>query len=249
MGISGFEKKKKWLFALFITACSLLVLLAGPSSALLLIPQRYVDWGAGGATFYLVGTKESIWPSHLDAQSIGGAHCQSPSASLLSSQQLNMSSCIWSGYQSILQWFESSHLGKNINTVSMQDGKIERNIYFRYNNLGATVYGISLAPCSFAKDLASIWNMALSRASIAVVGSLSRTANLAYRNRPGTTVSMNSQLPVVQTMCLTNYSVNFADIINQVSRHGVPCMERRHTDVYRLTTLCNSSIHQLTWLH
>ena len=226
-GINGVDKKKKrgFLFS-FITICSILALLVGPSAALLLIPQTYNDWQAGGATFYLVGTNESLWSSQLDNQSIGGAHCLSPSASDLSLQQLNMSSCIWSGYESILRWFQSSHLAQNSPTILIQDGVVDRNLILRAYSLSAATFGVVVAPCNYAQNLASLWNIAALNAKIAKPGSLSKWANLQYRAPGGPTASIRSQLPVVRTTCLTNNSVTFANIVNEVSTNHIAPAEK-----------------------
>ena len=252
-GISGLDRKKKRLFlGLFITVCSILALLAGPSSALLLIPQVYDDWPAGGATFYMVGSNQTMWPSQLNAQSIGGAHCQSPTASDLSLQQLNMSSCVWSGYESILQWFESSHLADNLNTVLIQDGSVERNILLLYYTLGAAAFGVTVAPCIYAEVLAELWKTAIFHAPSAKPNSLSKSANLQYRSRDGTTASINSELPVVRTTCLTNDSVTFADIIDKASvAHIAPGRIKREASAngYRRIILCNPNIQHNIWHH
>jgi hypothetical protein len=214
-GISGVEKKTRLLFTLFITICSILALLAGPSSALLLLPQTVTNWPAGGATFYLVGANETIWPSQLNAQSIGGANCQSPTENDLSLQQLNTSSCIWSGYKSILQWWQSAHLGAFLVTIPLQDGMFNRNIRIGLYSGGSAAYGVSFAPCIYAQNLAGLWGFAIF--NNAAPGSLSKLSNLQYRVKEGTTVSMNSSLPIVRTTCFTNDTVTYSDIVNEVS--------------------------------
>ena len=83
-GILGFAGWKKKVFVAFIVMfCSSLALLAGPSAALLLIPNSYTDWPAGGAYFSLVGSPNSIWLDDLDIDAIGGAHCRDPSMNTL----------------------------------------------------------------------------------------------------------------------------------------------------------------------
>lgn len=219
-GISSIDTRiKRYLLAALIVVCSILALLIGPSSALLLIPQAYSDWNAGGATFSLNGRKESIWPSYLDAQATGGDLCQSPTERTLSLQHLNMSSCVWSGYAPLLQWWQSTHLTGNLAEIPVQDGEIQRSMRLKfYGSPSAAVFGISLAPCSYAQLLQYIWWNAGSRASGANPNALTRTANIRYRAY-GTTISMNSQIPVVRTSCLTtltNDSVVYASLGNKV---------------------------------
>lgn len=216
-GISGIDRwLRRWLLCVFIAVCSLLALLVGPSLALLLSPQIYHTWPAGGATFHLVGTNESIWPSQLDARSIGGDHCRSPNATDLSLQLLNSSSCIWSGYASIAQWFQSQHQATNLGTIHIQDGVVERDISLHFYPLGVAAYGIIMAPCLYAEVLSAVWRAAIFNAKSAQPRTLKKSANLRYRAKGGSTSSMNSTLPVVRTTCFTNNSVSFADIVNQV---------------------------------
>lgn len=250
-GIRGVDRNKRVLFTLFVFICSLIALLAGPSSALLLIPQVYTEWGAGGATFDLIGTDESIWPSQLDAQSIGGTYCQSPSNTVLSLQQLNQTSCIWFGYQSILQWWKSTHLADGqLQTILIQDGNIERDINLRYYSLSAAAFGVTLAPCSYAQLLSQAWYMATITPSKGSLGPLSKSANIRYRKTGGTTTSMNGQLPVARTTCLTNDTVNFADIVNTVSVIQTVSSEKAYqTNVCRHTILCSPNIHRIICPH
>ncbi|KAK5360230.1 hypothetical protein LTS13_010320 [Exophiala xenobiotica] len=214
-GISGIDKKKTRAFlALFISMCSMLALLVGPSSALLFIPQTCDSWSAGGAIFHLVGTNASIWPSQLDARSTGGANCRSPSESDLSLQLLNESSCIWSGYKAISQWFQSAHQGDNSVSILLQDGVGERNILLRYYSLSAAAFGVTAAPCLYAKMLSGVWLAAIINANL-IDQKFDKSRNLAYRAKGGSTSSMDSTLPVVRTTCLTNDTVTFADVANE----------------------------------
>lgn len=229
MGISGVTRKSSRAFlALLITTCSAVSLLAGPSSALLLIPRRYDNWGAGGATFHLSGTNDTLWPSQLDGQSIGGAHCQSPSESDLSAQRLDHSSCIWSGYQPLSQWWVSTHLGVTKPQIPIQDGKIGRVINLGwYPALSVAAFGVSVAPCTYAELLSAAWRYAILNAPIALSTPISKYSNLQYRARDGTTTSMDSQLPVVHTTCLKNMSAVFADVVGEVNTDGLLCHRMR----------------------
>jgi len=42
---------KRFKIILLLLVCSLIALFAGPSSALLMLPQEFTDWPGGGATF------------------------------------------------------------------------------------------------------------------------------------------------------------------------------------------------------
>ncbi|KAL9598848.1 MAG: hypothetical protein Q9179_003773 [Wetmoreana sp. 5 TL-2023] len=56
------RKLKRSALVLFLVTVGTLAALAGPSCAVLLIPQAR-DWPAGGTTFYLNATRDRIWPA------------------------------------------------------------------------------------------------------------------------------------------------------------------------------------------
>ena len=62
----GPRKYRKILLGLFLVLAGALALLAGPSCAVLLIPQQQ-DWPAGGTTIFLNGTKDELWPVEIVA--------------------------------------------------------------------------------------------------------------------------------------------------------------------------------------
>lgn len=219
-GIGGFRKSvvKRAVLALFLTTCSLLAVLAGPSAALLLIPQVYSDWNAGSARFNLVGTAESIWPSRLDAQSIGGDHCRAPPNSTLRIDQLSSSSCIWSGYDTIGRWFQTTEKAR-IHSIPISGGLVERNINYRYYPLSIAAWGVSLAACTYTELLGQVWLDAIMWANTA--GGLSKHTNLRFRKAGASVISIDSEIPVARTTCFTNASVRFADVVDKV-RFFVP---------------------------
>ncbi|KAL8748045.1 MAG: hypothetical protein Q9190_000130 [Brigantiaea leucoxantha] len=73
----GSRKYRKVQLLLFLILAGALALLAGPSCAVLLVPQTQ-DWPAGGTVFFLNGTKDDFWPVSLDYR-------PSPATSLCSS--------------------------------------------------------------------------------------------------------------------------------------------------------------------
>ena len=248
-GIFGLRNKTKYWLAALIAVCSGLALFAGPSAALLLIPQAYTDWPAGGARFSLVGTPESIWPSVLDLSSVGGDQCKAPSSDILPLEQLNMTSCVWSGYPTLQEWFRAAHLTSQISHIEIQDGIFGRSMILQYSSLSCAVYGLTYAACLYGNMLAGVWKDAIINARSATPWSLSKYANLQFRNRGGTTTSIKSEIPVVRTTCLTNDSVYFAEIVNEVNSLSQNCpyfrlIDSRLTIRYNL----NTQRHTLTLL-
>jgi hypothetical protein len=154
-GIFGLTWRKRIRIALLTVVCTAIALLAGPSLALLLIPQRYSNWQAGGATFFMAGTNESIWPSQLDSASIGGAHSKSLTVDTLNAQSFNSSSCIWSGYSSIFSLMQSEHLGYNLVPFDMYDGQVDLS---RWPLCPDTwIIGVPLAVCLYSEIITNAW--------------------------------------------------------------------------------------------
>ncbi|KAL8984697.1 MAG: hypothetical protein Q9177_004632 [Variospora cf. flavescens] len=61
-------KPRRAAILLYLIMAAALVVLAGPSCAVLLIPQSQ-DWPAGRSLFYLKGNMDQIWPTSLSAAS------------------------------------------------------------------------------------------------------------------------------------------------------------------------------------
>ena len=187
-GIRGIKSKRMGYFLFFlICACTGLALLAGPSAAMLLIPNEYTDWPGGGATFSVSGTNATLWPSTLTAEHIGGPHCMNPSSELVGIQQLNMSSCNWSGYLAIKERFRSTHMIPQIisSVISLQDGLVPRTMWIHLYVLGAGVIGVNMPVCVYSDLLSNIWWWAFSHASLTKPGSLSKYSGIRYRDRGG----------------------------------------------------------------
>ncbi|KAL2846346.1 hypothetical protein BJX68DRAFT_268810 [Aspergillus pseudodeflectus] len=60
---AGVKSRKVALIVVIIIA-GIIATLAGPASAVLLVPESQ-DWSAGGTPFYLSGTEDVLWPSSL----------------------------------------------------------------------------------------------------------------------------------------------------------------------------------------
>lgn len=217
LGIAGY---KRFTVGLLILTSSAISLLAGPASALLLIPKTYnEEWGAGGAQFQLLGTKEALWPSQLDALSIGGEHCQAPDdrSNFTLQQYPKTTSCVWAGYESLAQFWRSSQLNKHLAWISMQDSMTRKMVNVLYRNSSGAAISPPLAPCRYSDLLEGIWRSAAYHAPSAQPGRVSKAQNFKYRRRNGTRVTIESEIPVVWTTCLANVSVSYANLSDQVS--------------------------------
>ena len=130
-GLAGFaRRRKRLLFGLSILTSSLISLFAGPSAALLLIPTQRSNWPAGGASFWLAGDDNSLWPSKLTTSSIGGPDCAYASMQELSTGSLNFSGCIWAGYSLLAEAFQQRHFSSGIDLI-VDDGVLKRDYVIR----------------------------------------------------------------------------------------------------------------------
>ena len=96
----GPRKYRRVLLAMFLPLAGALALFAGPSCAVLLIPQVQ-DWPAGGTPISLNGTEEDFWPVELTANSSQASVCSSSTGT-------RYGVCPSSGYQSL--WSHYSRL-------------------------------------------------------------------------------------------------------------------------------------------
>ncbi|KAH8594151.1 hypothetical protein B0O99DRAFT_688174 [Bisporella sp. PMI_857] len=215
-GVLKLSWRKAWV-TLLVVLFTLLAVLAGPSSALLMIPKTRDNWVAGRATFSMVGTNESIWPLKLDGSSIGGSHCLSPSEVHFESQPMNMSSCTWWGYQSILTSFLSWGWESNLNSVDVSvpiQGRLKQTITLDIHEAYVSATGVNLPACLYSKALEDTWINAVANSRVRSAKFFT-WANLRYRNKLGSNVYIKSQLPFVKVGCIVNSSMPFSHVSNK----------------------------------
>ena len=163
LGVAGFSLWTRWLpFGIFVFTSTLISLFAGPSAALLLTPDLRSNWPAGGASIWLAGGDDSLWPSRLSGLSSGGPICASPTAQMLSSDDSKYISCPWAGLSSIAETIEQNNF-TSLNDLTLDNGIIRRN----YNML---IRGVSpetwvtvshMAIGIFPKNAGEVWFQAL----------------------------------------------------------------------------------------
>lgn len=198
VGLAGFSRRRKrLLFGLFILASTLISLFAGPSAALLLIPTQRSDWPAGGASFWLTGDEETLWPSTLTASSVGGSDCENHDVQRLNGGALNSSGCIWAGYASIAEAFRQRHLSSEIDLI-VDDGVLKRNfvLHTRGEVAETWVLAIHMAVGVLSKNVANAWYDALKGISTS-----SWHHTIRYRIFNETVGSVESLVPAVRVDC------------------------------------------------
>ena len=220
-GLAGFARRRqRWIFGLLIVTVSLMSLLAGPSAALLAIPTQRPDWPAGGASFWLVGNEESLWPSNLTASDTGGSHCANSSIQMLQTEALNSSGCIWAGFSPLAEVFKQSHLATPFDVI-LDDGVLRRESQIRPRGEVAEtwVLAIHLATGVLARNVAQYWYETLLE-----IPKSSSHHNLRYRHSNETIGSVRGWVPAVRTRCATN--TVFANESGLSFGVGYPCLYR-----------------------
>ena len=203
-GLAGITSHlKRLLLGFLIFTSALIALLAGPSTALLLIPTLRDNWPAGGLTFWMIGNEEDLWPSKMTLSTIGGSDCRNVTPQIIETEALNTSGCIWAGHSTWSEFFKAGHLGLGTD-ISLYDGEVKRD--FGINARGAVaetfVKGNSLAAAVLAKDASRVWWSS-------VLGSpqSSRNYRLSYRIRNETTSTFSTWAPVVRSVCAASAPV------------------------------------------
>ncbi|KAL8838993.1 MAG: hypothetical protein Q9170_001923 [Blastenia crenularia] len=84
----------------------LIFLFASPSITLLIVPERRGNWPAGGASIWLPGTEDELWPPRLFGDATGWPHCAFPTPQRLTLGAPKGDSCIWAGVSLIGERFK-----------------------------------------------------------------------------------------------------------------------------------------------
>ena len=198
LGLAGFtQKRKRAIFGLLIVSSTLISLFAGPSAALLLIPTVRSDWPAGGASAWLAGDENSLWPSLLTDSSWGGSQCSRPNVQALVANNLNDSACIWAGYSPIAEAFKQRHWNDRLDLI-IDDGVLQRQLVVHPKGEVAETWAITshMAIGLLSKNLGNAWYDAL----LGIEPS-SPKYTLRYREHNKTTGSIQSWAPAVRVGC------------------------------------------------
>lgn len=207
-GWSGFHRvRTRLLFALLIVVCSIIGLFAGPATALLIIPEYYDAWPAGGASFTLEG---DLFPSRLKVNDDLRATCSNFSAneSLLQIPNPNVTSCPWAGHSGLSAEFMQMIMSVEKDLVYSvanfrQDLAIDWDLRpddINKHSARVWVAASNVAIASFSRYISQIdWTMALRVAREVQPGRY--LSSLRYRDRSQTTAVVKSKMPLVRTQC------------------------------------------------
>lgn len=111
---------------------------------------------------------------------------------LLSSDHLNISGCIWGGYQSIVESLKDAHLNGEVNMV-LKDGILKRDFYIFLTNARTTlwVFASHLTVGIFSQNVGSAWLQTI----------YNLPTSLKYRIQNQTWAYVESWVPAVRTAC------------------------------------------------
>lgn len=107
-----------------------------------MLPSISYDWPAEGTSFWINGTYSDLWPKYLDEHHGGGVKCLDTTTSTMSIGELNMTGCIWSGFNQIAKFSKSAHLNDEVGNITINDGLIARQHLFvgsHVNNMTASL--------------------------------------------------------------------------------------------------------------
>ena len=130
-----------------------------------MIPALRYDWPAGGASFWLLGDDDTLWPSRLTNLSIGGAHCESPNLQALTTQAFNYPGCIWAGSSPIAEVFKQIHL-REVERLHFDDGLFQREYISRPQSPEQWVAASHMVVGLASKGLGGAWYHSMAETSI-----------------------------------------------------------------------------------
>lgn len=104
---------QKILLPIYLVATGILIVLAGPSTAVLVLPSVRNDWPAGSAFFNVVGDASALYPTSLSDTSNVASNCISPSASDIVAPEVDLFGCPWAGYPILSYIYSEWSSGQN----------------------------------------------------------------------------------------------------------------------------------------
>ena len=201
-GVRGLSKRwQRWCITIWIIVSGIIVALAGPSAAVLVLPTMRSAWPAGAAFFYMVGNSSTLFPLTLNNESDGGTLCHSPSIANLKAPLPNYLGCPWAGYSTLLsvymQWGDDLMVYPG-NPISFYEYEQPRQIIQHIRAPGNTpeswATGSQPAINLWCGSLSVAWYGAKSN-----VNSLSSAANFKFGS--AVTTHVPAMLPTVRTVC------------------------------------------------
>ena len=155
-----------------------IALLAGPTSAVMMIPVYRNGWFGGGADIILPGTTDQLWPSNMTSTGIKvGNDCVVSGLESADLSSLGIDGCIWlklvTMVQTLTQWIYNP---EKMN-ITLQDGVFTRDIDIWVDhkivtpkiNTTSETWAIApkLSPLVYSLSLEQFWVQAVDTAPLA----------------------------------------------------------------------------------
>lgn len=222
-GVLAIPGYGKYLVAIWIIVSGVIAALAGPATAVLIIPTSRPVWPAGSAYFNMAGDESVHYPSTLSESNDGGILCQSPSVAMLNSPSAFQLGCPWAGFavlQSMyMQWGSDLAIYPG-NSITFFEWEEAREIYQHTRALENTPESWATATLPAANvwsgSLHIAWRGAV--ANEAQLGPLSPAFN--FHSWGSTTTHIPTLLPAVRTVCrYQNDSESISDLrVREIDR-------------------------------
>lgn len=200
--------------ALVLITCGFLAAVVGPSTALLIVPYTENSWSAGGTDFWLVGSDDTLWPDHVNANHTGGVFCLNPNDTQITTAPLYMSSCPWAGYSQLAEGLKNRHFDWQSN-VTFNDGVVKRQ--FTRHQEGADIeasagntwaLGTHVATARISRLIADEWVLACHNGSS--TKRLGSRSNFKNATDGLGTAMVNTWLPFSRVACWMDYTYNIS---------------------------------------
>lgn len=196
---------QKWLLPIYLIAIGIIMVLVGPSTAVLIIPSPRNDWPAGSATFNIVGDASTLYPTTLSDTSNMASECISPSEPDIAAPSAKFLGCPWAGYpilSSIYSEWASSWNGYQNNPINFYEfGLIRQTVqHRRAAQFSSESWALStpLGPSIWSANIDNAWNTAVLRLP-------GRYTLSSFSNYKWSMTAKNNRvpgkLPTVRTVC------------------------------------------------
>ncbi|KAF1987286.1 hypothetical protein K402DRAFT_453761 [Aulographum hederae CBS 113979] len=203
-GVRGLSRTwQRWFIPVYLITVGTIVVLSGPSTAVLVIPSEQSAWPAGSAGFSIVGNSSSNFPTTVDSASIGGDQCDS-----LQTASFDTTGCPWSGYPVLSaiysEWGGHFNAFPNTPIGFYEYGMLRQAIQHRRGKAFSPeswTMATSLGTNIWSNSIVAAWWRATGR--IPASQMLSSVANFRWTG-DGLSARVDGLLPVVRTLCVYN---------------------------------------------
>lgn len=192
-------RRAKWYkIVLLLATSTTIAIFAGPSSALLMLPQTFTHWPGGGAHFTMAGGQNSLWPDRLEEFPRWCA-LTSPNSTAEEAEK----SCSTGNFEIIAQTLRGWQQQQTLFNIDITDGLVRRHMNVVFPDFGkGDTWAIAphLATCLYSEILTSMWHQEIFGASEAS-NEMQPFSKYRYRKYTGTTATIQAQIPIVRVNC------------------------------------------------